>query len=1284
MGSDDDKNRSHSTVATQVPGQTTARDGLPSELDPGRPLGRYVYHSRVGSGGEGEVLAGHDPILCRPVALKRLRVRGERVEETRERLRHEARFNARLSHPNVVQVYDFYSFDGADFLVSEYVDGSSLAARSTSGRLALDEALRVAQGVTAGLEAAHGRGIIHRDLKSENVLVGVDGSIKIADFGVAIFSDLASGPSRVTGTYRAMSPEQSRGEPIDARSDLFALGILLYEILAGTSPFARDTVTETLRAIQEEAHRPLIDLVPGIPGALATLVDRLLEKTAGLRPQSAHEVGQELRRIVARTEQLASSERSGPSQLKQVAVATCRFVRDDSLSPIARAQRLNDAKMKVIPLSVRNGASVVAAYHDRVVLAFGYPEEVADPTADAAATLSELTRSPNADGQSWLAAAIDTGTVMVLTSGNESWLSGSPFESTRVLVERAEPGEILVSIRSQALLRRTFWLEPRSLGTSESASDLRAHYALRDRIDSSEAFEHAIGAPPIGREAELEALSHCWRDVAAGASGRTVWIEGEPGIGKTRLLHVVWHLAAESGARHVVVKVGAQDRLASLASIRALVARLLGVEPGAHHRAVLDALERERVDAPRGLSANLWELLSTEGSTASLDASLVERMLRAPVELVVAMASSRPLLIAVEDIHWMDPTSRRVFAAIAARCAELRLCLAVASREPLNVSEFPSKTIRLELGPLPAERASELLDSRLAGTSLHPQARRALLQASEGIPLVIEELVASAASAPDTEHVRSAPTSLGQSVASRLAPLGGARTLLETASIVGIEAPITLLADLASLEEKSFHDALRRAVESGLVELADDTRALRFRHALVRDSIAASLDSERIRAIHERVVAAADGGLAPWIAERPDLLARHCDGAAQHERAAKLWEQAADRASRLSAHTETFEQLSNALRSNEAAAAPDLAFERKIRSALVPILSALGGWADTAVQENHRRLAAIGQLAAESAPSLPVLWSRFVGGVVTHNLPELHDALRTLEVAPAGAVRDYLLACARGYLPAYDGYWRQAHVENTHALQILGTGNVQHELLEACGFEVMTFAHQQLAFLQVLRGNYDEVIRLHREAEALAAQGAKASRLNAWGYGVSFLLMAGAQGPLHEALSHCPAAMLSDAREDGLALYVAVAQTGAGRVDVLDQKRRRGLDTMIEGHDLLWNVGIRGGGQILYSAALAEAALEMNDLALAERALSQAMEYAHRPLGGYYLPNVYCLRGQLESARGESAKAALEFDQARQHIADLISRNGEDFAPRLAIEKLTSAARHSAQTTKPA
>lgn len=277
-------------------------------LDNGTRLGPYEIASALGSGGMGEVYLARDIRLDREVAIKVLSTGTLDHPAALDRFRQEALALSRLNHPNIETVYDFREEDGAHFLVLEFVPGETLAARIQRGAIPEREAAELGAQVADALEEAHERGVLHRDLKPGNVIVTPKGRVKVLDFGLAkLLRDPGddgdtvglTGAGTAVGTIPYMSPEQLLGEPVDPRTDLYALGVLLYEMMTGQRPFTATLMTALTNEILHGRVRPPRSLVPTLSPLAERVVLRSLDRDRGRRYQTAAEVGGELRRLAA-------------------------------------------------------------------------------------------------------------------------------------------------------------------------------------------------------------------------------------------------------------------------------------------------------------------------------------------------------------------------------------------------------------------------------------------------------------------------------------------------------------------------------------------------------------------------------------------------------------------------------------------------------------------------------------------------------------------------------------------------------------------------------------------------------------------------------------------------------------------------------------------------------------------------------------------------------------------------------------------------------------------------
>lgn len=293
----------------------------PSPFGVGMRLGPYEITGRVGSGGMGEVYRARDGRLGREVAVKVLPPDFATSTERISRFEQEARAASALSHPNILAVYDVGCQEGLSYLVTELLEGETLAKRMSKGPVPLRKALEWAAQAARGLTAVHEHGILHRDLKPSNLFVTADGQLKILDFGIAKLGPPPGGsppesntetetrPGVLMGTVGYMSPEQVRGERVDARSDQFSLGCVLYQLLTGSSPFRRGTVAQSLAAVLEEEPPSILGQNPRVPPPIALTVERCLAKDPQDRYAATRDLARDLELTLTRLADLG-----GPGQ----------------------------------------------------------------------------------------------------------------------------------------------------------------------------------------------------------------------------------------------------------------------------------------------------------------------------------------------------------------------------------------------------------------------------------------------------------------------------------------------------------------------------------------------------------------------------------------------------------------------------------------------------------------------------------------------------------------------------------------------------------------------------------------------------------------------------------------------------------------------------------------------------------------------------------------------------------------------------------------------------------
>ncbi|MDQ6652311.1 MAG: protein kinase [Acidobacteriota bacterium] len=307
--------------------------GLPLSIRPGTGLGRYEIRSKIGEGGMGEVYLAQDTKLERTVALKILPANVAADRQRMQRFIQEAKAASGLNHPNILTIHEIEQIDSRHFIATEFIDGETLRQHLNAGRVKIAEALDISVQIASALSAAHAAGIIHRDIKPENIMRRRDGIVKVLDFGLAKLSErtgtgavdteaatkalVQTEPGVVMGTAAYMSPEQARGIDTDARTDIFSLGVVLYEMLAGRAPFAGETTADIISVLLQKEPQPLSTLAPEVPAELQHIVSKALRKDRDERYQTVKSLLVDLKTLQKELDFAAKLERgTAPPELK--------------------------------------------------------------------------------------------------------------------------------------------------------------------------------------------------------------------------------------------------------------------------------------------------------------------------------------------------------------------------------------------------------------------------------------------------------------------------------------------------------------------------------------------------------------------------------------------------------------------------------------------------------------------------------------------------------------------------------------------------------------------------------------------------------------------------------------------------------------------------------------------------------------------------------------------------------------------------------------------------------
>ena len=304
-----------------------------SGMEVGQEIGHYKIVKKIGAGGMGEVYLAEDTKLDRRVALKILPQEFAEDTNRMSRFVREAKSASSLNNPNIITIHEIGEAAGKHFIATEYIEGKTLRDSLQREKLSVKSTLEISIQIASALQAAHAAGIIHRDIKPENIMIRPDGLVKILDFGIAKLSEppapanvsnldeeaattikTGTTPGMIIGTANYMSPEQARGQSVDARSDIFSFGVVLYEIIAGKKPFEGETAMDVIGAILHKKPIPVNRLLPEIPHEIERIINKMLRKDRDERYQKAKDLALDLKDIKEELEFQAKLERGSPTK----------------------------------------------------------------------------------------------------------------------------------------------------------------------------------------------------------------------------------------------------------------------------------------------------------------------------------------------------------------------------------------------------------------------------------------------------------------------------------------------------------------------------------------------------------------------------------------------------------------------------------------------------------------------------------------------------------------------------------------------------------------------------------------------------------------------------------------------------------------------------------------------------------------------------------------------------------------------------------------------------------
>ena len=916
----------------------------------GRVVGNYEILQELDGGGMGVVYRARDRRLQRIVALKFLHPHLSGHAESKQRLLAEAQAAAALDHPHVCTLFEIGEADGDVFLAMPFYDGETLKHRLARGPLSLPEALDLAVQAASGLAAAHAKGIVHRDIKPGNLIITREGILKILDFGIAKLMDAgATSPGLTPGTVAYMSPEQRRGDAVDARTDVWSLGIVLYESLAGRRPFGGTDGRSPRDPDPVSAWRS------DVPAAVEAVLRRALAHDPGDRYRSGAELCDALGALLrdasflddddAQTAEAAaeSTELPPEGERRQATVVMSTLGGYESLVESAAPEAVSSALARIRAaadeLATRFGGRVNRFDDGRIELLFGVPvshEDHCFRAIRAALELHERVRAVQVDGAATrpltLHTGVDAGQVLAqpATDGTRLRLIGGPTQAAARLQAHAGPDELWITPACQRMVGPFFDSEPREPlalggGAFDSPHRVLRLSGLRTRIEAAQ----RVGLTRyVGRESELAHLNDALAAAQAGR-GHALVILGEAGVGKSRLLHEF-----RTGAAGAVTFV--EGRCQSYGSsvaylpfvdvLRAAV-RVQQKDPTADAAALVSAIHGigDELDDMIPLYLHLLALVHPDHA---LPQHLSGEALRHAIQealagLITVLTRAGPVVLVLEDWHWADDASRAVLKQILEVSPGHPLLIVVTARPSAAESRELSRLTVLSLEPLGTAASAEMLRTVFDAMVLPEGLADRVHTRTGGNPFFIEEVArtlleegavtVTGGTATLTGDARALhlPDTVEAVIRARLDRLDrDTREIARLASVVGPEFERRLLEQAMHGGSRLPH-ALQTLKSAGLVQqvrVVPDA-AYRFNHALTQEVAYASLLERQRIEVHGRVAEAIERVYAQRLEEHFDRLADHFSRAGSWSRAVHYGVRAADRLTRLSAFTDALEQL---------------------------------------------------------------------------------------------------------------------------------------------------------------------------------------------------------------------------------------------------------------------------------------------------------------------------------------------------------------------------------------
>ncbi|WP_257453712.1 protein kinase domain-containing protein [Archangium lipolyticum] len=1135
----------HEDFEDSLLGAVSRSDEWPLRVPvPGQRLGgpdgqRFEIIEELGGGAMGRVFRAWDEELQRGVALKFLLPREAPAGEApATRLKQEARAVARLDHENIVRVFDVAEWSGAPweprvpFIVMECLEGESLSSLLGRERPDLHRTLGIMSAVAAGLAHAHAHQVIHRDLKPSNVIITREGCVKLLDFGLAYLVAPRSPlvPFLPTaGTPAYMAPEQWRGEPQDERTDLWAAGVMLYELLTGELPFAMVSLEEMrARVLSAEPVPSVRTRRPEVPEEVARLVASLLTKDPGQRLHSAARLRERLHALEEELGPWREPTRPVLPQRRHVTLVSLQLSGLAGQLDPEDAGELQAAFHQACAELLREQEGTVAlSVGDEVLACFGYPTAREDDSVRAVHAALHLTqalpeRLPQL-ARFGLSVSAGIHTDLVVFDGGS--LQGEAPRVATWLARRAGPGAVVLGDATWKLVRGAFDTESLGRHAVEALSGslcVEPRRVLREHRSVCR-FERALSAglsPLVGREHELEKLRALWERARWGA-GAFVLISGEAGVGKSRLTQELHDELPLGSSHRLLCQCWSQLSHTAFHPLIEMLRRFFQLEP-----------ETSAPEGPHGLEARLAglgvepehvkrlaELLAhpvAENTPVALVSALEQQrerkrmMNEALLALLLRLAEPRPVLLIVEDLHWADPSTLELLGLLREHVHEARMLVLLTTR-PEPLPSWPPRpwSHRLVLDRLRTAHTETLVRWMAGNRELPEETVHQLAARTDGVPLFVEELTRMVLEQGASTSLSSIPATLHELLLARLDALPPRqKSLAQLCAVVGRDFDLALLSRVSARDEDSLRRGLEELVSARLLRRREegDGAGYQFRHALLQEAAYQSLPRGLRRQHHRRIAQALLEHFPARVESRPEVLAHHRTEAGDTVAAIQAWKQAAQLAILRPASAEALSHLKQAMRLIQGL--PDTperrAGELELLNALGMMLIDTQGFGSPELERTYARGLELHRQMEQETPQHVILWmglcNYFLIRAEYQKAAELAEQL----VAPGPSRREPLLLAqghrALGLTAMLRGITHVALEHFGRQKQLLESSEgLRVDFIQDIWVDQKVDAWLQLSLTHALRGELRESRRYGHEVLELTREGRCPSTTVAYG-----------------------------------------------------------------------------------------------------------------------------------------------------------------------------------------